>query len=76
MDFTDKIKTRLHGCINKEVVTRQGMSKWMGQPSGLPENNPFQSESQRRFMYAKHPKIAKRWSAHTPKGKSLPEKKG
>ena len=24
---------------------------------------PFQSEKQRRFMYAKHPAIAKRWAA-------------
>lgn len=23
---------------------------------------PFKSEAQRRFMYAKHPDIAKRWS--------------
>jgi hypothetical protein len=36
---------------------------------------PFQSEAQRRFMYAKHPGIAKRWQEHTPKGKQLPEKK-
>lgn len=24
---------------------------------------PFRSQRQRRFMYAKHPKIAKRWTA-------------
>ena len=24
---------------------------------------PFKSEKQRRFLYAKHPKIAKRWTA-------------
>lgn len=35
---------------------------------------PFKSEAQRRFMYAKHPKIAKKWEKHTPKGKKLPEK--
>lgn len=35
---------------------------------------PFKSEAQRRFMYARHPKIAKRWEKHTPKGKKLPEK--
>ena len=23
---------------------------------------PFKSEAQRRFMYAKHPEIAKRWT--------------
>jgi hypothetical protein len=36
---------------------------------------PFKSKAQRRFMYANHPKIAKRWSKHTPKGKRLPERK-
>jgi hypothetical protein len=36
---------------------------------------PFESKAQRRFMYAKHPEIAKRWQEHTPKGKKLPEKK-
>lgn len=34
---------------------------------------PFRSEAQRRFMYAKHPRIAKRWEKHTPKGADLPE---
>jgi len=24
---------------------------------------PFKSEKQRRYMYAKHPKIAKRWAS-------------
>ena len=37
---------------------------------------PFESKAQRRFMYAKHPEMAKRWEAHTPKGKKLPEHKG
>jgi hypothetical protein len=34
---------------------------------------PFVSDAQRRYMYAKHPRIAARWSEHTPKGKDLPE---
>ena len=33
---------------------------------------PFKSQAQRRFMYAKHPAIAKEFEAHTPSGK-LPE---
>ena len=33
---------------------------------------PFKSTAQRKFLYAKHPKIAKRWEAETPKGKKLP----
>lgn len=36
---------------------------------------PFKSQAQRRFMFAKHPKIASRWAKHTPKGSKLPEKK-
>ena len=35
---------------------------------------PFKSEAQRRFMYAQHPEIAKRWQKHTGKGADLPEK--
>lgn len=35
---------------------------------------PFVSKSQQKFMFAKHPKIAKRWAEHTPDIKSLPEK--
>lgn len=34
---------------------------------------PFKSESQRRFMYAKHPAIAKRWSKEYPDQHDLPE---
>lgn len=34
---------------------------------------PFVSDAQRKFMYANHPEIAKRWQKHTPKGKDLPE---
>ena len=34
---------------------------------------PFKSQAQRRFMYANYPKIAKRWSKHTPKNADLPE---
>lgn len=28
---------------------------------------PFKSDKQRRFMYAKHPEIAKRWTAEEEK---------
>ena len=34
---------------------------------------PFKSQAQRRWMYSNYPKMAKRWSAHTPKRKDLPE---
>lgn len=36
---------------------------------------PFESEAQRRFMHAKHPKLAKEFEAATPDGANLPEKK-
>lgn len=34
---------------------------------------PFRSESQRRFLWAKHPDVAREFAAATPKGKKLPE---
>lgn len=34
---------------------------------------PFKSKAQRRWMFANHPKMAKRWADHTPKGEDLPE---
>jgi hypothetical protein len=37
---------------------------------------PFQSEAQRRFMWAKHPEIAKRWAHEYPGQKNLPMHKG
>jgi len=32
---------------------------------------PFQSESQRRFLWAKHPSLAKKWSHKYGSGKGL-----
>lgn len=34
---------------------------------------PFRSSAQRRFLFLKHPDIAKRWAQETPKGAKLPE---
>jgi hypothetical protein len=35
---------------------------------------PFKSESQRRFMYARHPSIAKRWTKKYGTQEDLPER--
>lgn len=35
---------------------------------------PMESQAQRRWMWATHPTMARRWEEHTPKGKKLPEK--
>jgi len=35
---------------------------------------PFKSTQQRRWMYATHPEMAKRWEKETPKGKHLPKR--
>ncbi len=35
---------------------------------------PFKSETQRKFLFAKKPKIAKEFAEKTPKGKKLPKK--
>jgi hypothetical protein len=37
---------------------------------------PFKSEAQRRYLYAKEPKVAKRFEKETPKGKRLPARVG
>jgi hypothetical protein len=34
---------------------------------------PFKSEAQRRFLWAKHPKMAKRWAHEYPGQKNLPK---
>jgi hypothetical protein len=33
---------------------------------------PFRSEAQRRFMFARHPEIAKRWAQEYPNQGPLP----
>jgi hypothetical protein len=33
---------------------------------------PFKSQAQRKYLFAKHPKVAKQWAKETPKGKKLP----
>lgn len=37
---------------------------------------PFKSQAQRKYLYARHPDVAKRWEKETPKGKKLPKRKG
>lgn len=37
---------------------------------------PFKSQSQRKWMYANDPSMAKDWEKKTPKGKKLPKKVG
>ena len=34
---------------------------------------PFVSQAQRRYLYAKHPEVAKEFASKTPKGEKLPE---
>lgn len=35
---------------------------------------PFKSKAQARYLFAREPEVAKRWSKETPSMKSLPEK--
>ncbi|CAB5219545.1 hypothetical protein UFOVP221_89 [uncultured Caudovirales phage] len=37
---------------------------------------PFESDAQRKWMYANKPGMARRWAEETPKGKKLPKYKG
>jgi hypothetical protein len=36
---------------------------------------PFESEAQRKYLFATHPEIARRWAKLTPKSKKLPKHK-
>lgn len=36
---------------------------------------PFKSSKQRAYLFANEPEIAKKFAAHTPKGKKLPLRK-
>ena len=35
---------------------------------------PFKSQAQRKYLFAKHPEVAREFAEKTPKGKELPEK--
>lgn len=35
--------------------------------------SPFKSQAQRAYFYKNLPGLAKKWEAHTPKGKKLPK---
>jgi hypothetical protein len=35
--------------------------------------SPFKSNAQRKFMYSRHPELAKEFEKATPKGKKLPQ---
>lgn len=35
---------------------------------------PFKSKAQEKWMWSTHPKMARQWEEHTPKGKELPAK--
>jgi hypothetical protein len=35
---------------------------------------PFKSKAQRSYLYAKKPKVAKKWAKETSKGKKLPKR--
>ena len=35
---------------------------------------PFKSKAQRGYLYAKEPKVAKKWAKETSKGKKLPKR--
>jgi len=37
--------------------------------------SPFKSEAQRKFMWSRHPDIAKRWAEEYPNQKDLPKHK-
>ena len=56
--------------MNARVVlsARRGLFLVSGAPTV-----PMLSQAQRRYLWAKHPKLAAEFEAATPKGKDLPE---
>lgn len=45
----------------------------MNKKQALEAKMPFKSKAQERFMFAKHPEIAKEFAEKTPNMKKLPE---
>lgn len=72
-----------HEIKKGEVLEADGHAHDVVTPTGnedSPTINPFVSEEQRRYMWAKHPQIAKKWAhgKHSSKGKDhkMPKKTG
>ena len=65
--------TKMHGRKESSVMmAHQGASAFMSDPSKF--KNPFSSEAQRKYMWAKEPAIAEKWSKEG-KNKGLPYRK-
>lgn len=60
----EKMSKIAHGSYSDAtMMANQGASAFLGAPSEtMPHNNPFESVKQRKYMFAKHPKIAKKWA--------------
>ena len=59
----DNITRKIHGSnSNSVMMANQGASAFMSSPSSF--NNPFASEKQRKYLYAKKPAVAKKLAKH------------
>jgi hypothetical protein len=70
-ELVDQISTEL------DRLTEEGLKQAKNkQLSALSRRKkmPFQSEKQRKYLWAKEPEVAKKWAKETPKGKKLPQK--
>ena len=73
----DERKTDWDG--KKESRNAKWKGSWVGYKKSQESNEiimPFRSKSQQRYLFAKHPKIAKEFAKETEDIKSLPEKAG
>lgn len=63
------MKSGMHGYSKSEVLNRQadGCGSAVSPllvPTGMPEDNPFKSEKQRKFLYSQKPAVAKKFAMH------------
>jgi hypothetical protein len=75
-----KALKKIHGMPKAEILNRQAdgtgskFESYLTCQSGMPEDNPFKSKAQQRYLFAKKPKLAKEFAAKTKSFKSLPER--
>ena len=68
-----KAKAKMHGQHKSEIIQRQAdgcgskTDSFLTMPSGMPKDNPFKSDKQRKFLWKNKPTVAKKFSLHTKK---------
>ncbi len=65
------MKSSMHGKTKSDVISRQADGHIGGStlevPAGMSADNPFKSDKQRKFLFAKKPEVAKKFAMHGKK---------